>query len=556
MTAAADLVLTNAEVHTLGSPDETHEAVAVRDGEVVRVGRAFDVELLVGVETRVVDCEGRVVLPGFIDAHTHLPMVGRSLVHADLSAADSAAEAVELLRERAAEVERGNGGDGDGTGGGTGDDETADGADWVLGYGYDESTWDESRYLTRDDLDAVSESLPVVAFREDLHTAGVNSVVLDRYADEMPDSGVQTAGGVDLSEGDGDGEPAAEPTGVVVEGAVDVLREATEPGREEMTELVRAAQAYATARGVTGVHDMVRGSRAPEVYRDLADADELALRVRINYWSDHLDALREVGLRTNHGGESRGDLVAVGAVKTFTDGSFGGRTAKLTEPYADAAADPDAADDETGQWVVDPEELRELVADADGSGYQLTAHAIGDAAIDAVLDAYEETDDPGASRHRVEHVELASDEAIERFAEAGVVASVQPNFLKWADEGGLYDARLGERRLRTNRFRDLLDAGVPLAFGSDCMPLGPLLGVDLATDHPNPDQSLTVTEALRAYTSGAAYAGFDEDRLGTVAVGTAADLVVLDESPWETDSIRDVAVSMTVVDGRVVFERD
>ncbi|POG55963.1 amidohydrolase [Haloferax marisrubri] len=545
MTAAADLVLTNAEVHTLGSPDETHEAVAVRDGEVVRVGRAFDVELLAGVETRVVDCGGRVVLPGFIDAHTHLPMVGRSLVHADLSEADSAAEAVELLRERAAEVERGNEGDGDGAG----DDETSDDTDWVLGYGYDESTWDDSRYLTRDDLDAVSESRPVVAFREDLHTAGVNSVVLDRYADEMPDSGVQTAG----NGGDGD---AGEPTGVVVEGAVDVLREATEPGREEMGELVRAAQSYATARGVTGVHDMVRGSRAPEVYRDLADAGELALRVRINYWSDHLDALREVGLRTNHGGGSRRDLVTVGAIKTFTDGSFGGRTAKLTDPYADAAADPDAADDETGQWAVAPEELRDLVADADESGYQLTAHAIGDAAIDAVLDAYEETDDPGAARHRVEHVELASDEAIERFAELGVVASVQPNFLKWADEGGLYDARLGERRLRTNRYRDLLDAGVDLAFGSDCMPLGPLLGVDLVTDHPNPDQSLTVTEALRAYTSGAAYAGFDEDRLGTVAVGSAADLVVLDESPWETDSIRDIAVSMTVVDGRVVFERD
>ncbi|ELZ66999.1 hypothetical protein C457_13219 [Haloferax prahovense DSM 18310] len=553
MTAAADLVLTNAEVHTLGSPDETHEAVAVRDGEVVRVGRAFDVELLVGVETRVVDCEGRVVLPGFIDAHTHLPMVGRSLVHADLSTADSAAEAVELLRERAAEVEADDGGaGGDGaSGGGTGDE-----TDWVLGYGYDESTWDESRYLTRDDLDAVSESLPVVAFREDLHTAGVNSVVLDRYADEMPDAGVQTAGRDAVSEGVGDGDAAGEPTGVVVEGAVDVLREATEPGREEMAALVRAAQSYATARGVTGVHDMVRGSRAPEVYRDLDEAGELDLRVRINYWSDHLDALREVGLRTNHGGGSHRDLVTVGAIKTFTDGSFGGRTAKLTEPYADAAGDPAAADDETGQWVVDPEELRELVADADESSYQLTAHAIGDAAIDAVLAAYEETDDPGSARHRVEHVELASDEAIERFAELGVVASVQPNFLKWADEGGLYDARLGERRLRTNRYRDLLDAGVDLAFGSDCMPLGPLLGVDLATDHPNPDQSLTVTEALRAYTSGAAYAGFDEDRLGTVAAGTAADLVVLDESPWETDSIRDVAVSMTVVDGRVVFERD
>ncbi|AFK20286.1 amidohydrolase [Haloferax mediterranei ATCC 33500] len=533
MTAAADLVLTNAEVHTLESPDETHEAVAIRGGEIVRVGRAYDVELLVGVETTVIDCEGRVVLPGFIDAHTHLPMVGRSLVHADLSGADSAAEAVDLLRDRAAEV-----GDSDG-GSDAVDSEarrTTSGGDWVLGFGYDESTWDESRYLTREDLDSVSETAPVVAFREDLHTVGVNSVVLDRYGDEMPSEGVQTEGG--------------EPTGVVVEEAVDVLWEATEPDREEMTKLVRAAQEYATARGVTGVHDMVRGSRAPEVYRNLAAAGELDLRVRINYWSDHLDSLREIGLRTNHGS----DLVQVGAIKSFTDGSFGGRTAKLSEPYTDA--DTNAAEEDesgTGQWVVAPDELRELVAGADESGYQFTAHAIGDVAIDTVLSAYAETSDPETARHRVEHVELASDEAIEAFAELGVVASVQPNFLKWAGEDGLYDARLGDRRLRTNRYRDLLDAGVDLAFGSDCMPLGPLFGIDLATDHPNPDQSLTVTEALHAYTSGAAYAGFDEDRLGTIEVGTAADLVVLDESPWEATSIRDIDVSLTIVDGRVVF---
>ena len=512
MTAAADLVLTNAEVHTLESPDETHEAVAIRDGEIVRVGRAYDVELLVGVETRVVDCEGRVVLPGFVDAHTHLPNVGRSLVHADLSEADSVNDAVELLRERASELE---------------DDE------WVLGFGYDESTWDESRYLTRADLDAVSATAPVVAFREDLHTAGVNSVVLDRFRDEMAVEGVQTE----------DGTADGDPTGVIVEEAIDVLWEATEPDREEMTQLVRAAQEYATARGVTGVHDMVRGSRAPEVYRDLAAADELDLRVRINYWSDHFDALHEVGLRTNHGD----GLVTVGAIKTFTDGSFGGRTAKVSDSYADAP-------DETGQWVVSPDELDELVAEADAADFQLTAHAIGDEAIDAVLDAYEETTDPGFARHRVEHVELASDDAVERFAELGVVASVQPNFLKWADEDGLYDARLGERRLQTNRYRDLLDAGVHLAFGSDCMPLGPLLGIDLATDHPNANQSLSVTEALRAYTSGGAYAGFDEDRLGTIESGASADVVVLDESPWESESIRDIDVVTTVVDGRVVFE--
>jgi hypothetical protein len=137
---------------------------------------------------------------------------------------------------------------------------------------------------------------------------------------------------------------------------------------------------------------------------------------------------------------------------------------------------------------------------------------------------------------------------------AGVVASVQPNFLKWADEGGLYERRLGDRRTETNRYRAMVDAGVPLAFGSDCMPLDPLLGVDHAVTAPAAEQRLTVTEALRAYTVGGAYAGFDEDRLGTLALGTRADLVVLDESPWDAGRIRDIDPVLTVVDGRVVYD--
>jgi predicted amidohydrolase YtcJ len=279
------------------------------------------------------------------------------------------------------------------------------------------------------------------------------------------------------------------------------------------------------------------------VYRDLDLAGELTLRVRLNYWSDHREALRETGLATNHGSE----FVRTGGVKTFTDGSLGARTAKLTEPYADAG-------DETGQWVVTPAELDDLTERVNDAGFQMTAHAIGDAAIDAVLDAYEQTDaDP--ARHRIEHVELPSEEAVKRLADAGAVASVQPNFLKWAGEGGLYDARLGsERRTRSNPFRELLDAGVPLAFGSDCMPLDPLFGIHQTVNAPAERQRLSTTEALCAYTSGAAYAGFDEHRLGTIEPGKKADFVVLDRSPWETSEVADIDVAMTVVDGDIVHD--
>lgn len=501
MTEAADLLLRNAEVHTLTDPDAIHEALAVRDGRIVRVGKSYEIDFLEGVETQVIDCEGRVVIPGFIDAHTHMETLGRYLVHADLSEAASQEDCIDLLSE------------------------SDDGEGWILGFGYDESGWDESRYLTSTDLDRVSTERPVCAFREDMHVASLNAVARSRYGDEMPDGDVR-------------GE------GVIVEEAVDVIYEAIAPDPVETRELLLAATEHANARGVTGVHDMVRNSHAPRIYRELALENDLSLRVRINYWSDHLDSVSETGLRTNHGSR----MVKTGAIKTYTDGSFGGRTAKLTEPY-------EGGENETGQWVVSPEELRALTEHADSEGFQLTAHAIGDEAIEEVLDAFETTAEPETARHRVEHAELLSDELIERFGGSGIVASVQPNFLKWAGEDGLYDERLGEeRRKRTNRYRDLLDAGANLAFGSDCMPLDPLLGIHHAVNAPEPSQRLSVTEALQAYTSGAAYAGFDEGQLGSIEPGTLADLVVLEDSPWEASGrIEEIDVMMTLLGGEIVY---
>ena len=531
MTRPADLLLTNAEVHTLAAPPDGHAAlvadaeahddiyqdgaVAVRDGRIVRVGDSYEVGFLEGTTTEVLDCGGRVLLPGFVDAHTHVEVAGRRLVHADLGGADSRADAVARLK---AEAERSEG--------------------WIQGYGYDESEWGDTEYLRRDELDEVAVSRPVVAFREDLHTASVNTVALD-LLDLTPDHpNVQTA--------DGD------PTGVLTESAVDTVSEAIAPDVATTRERVRAARDHAHALGVTAVHDMVRGGHAARVYRELDRAGELDLRVRINYWTDHLDAASEAGLVSNAGSE----FVRTGAIKTFTDGAIGARTAKVSEPYEDA---PEDGPDPHGEWVVTPDELREWVGRAADAGFQFTAHAIGDVAVRETLDAYERTDDPGEARHRVEHAEILDTGLIGRFAERGVVASVQPNFHKWAREGGLYESRLGVERTReTNPLGALAAAGVPLAFGSDTMPLGPLFGIEQAVTAPAPDQRLSVTEALAAYTRGAAYAGFDEDRMGTVEAGKLADLVVLEESPWAVsgDELADVDVWTTVVDGHVVYGAD
>ncbi|ELY50537.1 amidohydrolase [Natronococcus jeotgali] len=521
MTEAADLVVTNARIHTLAGEDDgepdSEEALAVRDGEVVRVGDAYEIEFLEGVETERIDCGGRVVLPGFIDAHTHVENAGRYLVHADLSGADDAAACLERLAEREAETESG----------------------WVQGFGYDESEWDgDGAYLTREQLDRVSENRPVVALRVDMHAASLNSVALEELADELPEDDVRRADG--------------EPTGVVVEDAAERVREHIAPGYDETRELVAAGLERAAATGVTAVHDMVRNSRSPRVYRDLAAAGELPVRVRINYWADHLESAIKVGLATNAGG----DRVRTGAIKTYTDGSIGARTAKLFEPYEPDGSEAEPNPEDDGEWVVAPDELEGIVEQADGAGFQVTAHAIGDEAIEETLSALEATDDPAGSRHRIEHVELATDDHLERLAESGIVASMQPNFHQWAGEGGLYDQRLGaERRKQMNRFRDVLERGIDLAFGSDCMPLDPLLGIHHAVNAPTEAQRLSVAEAIRAYTRGGAYAGFDEDRLGTLEVGTRADLVVLEDSPWaQPGRIDEIDVATTVVDGEVVFE--
>jgi len=500
MTDPADLVLRGGEVHTLANPDRTVEAVAVRDGRVAALGDERRVDRLTGVETTVVDLDGRVALPGFVDAHTHMRIVGWRETRADLADADGPDDVAAALRAEEAGPEG-----------------------WLLGFGMDDGAWDER--LTRGDLDAVSTRRPVAVFREDLHAGVVNSVALDRHRDEMPDCDVETDDG--------------EPTGLVVEDARKPVFRAIDPGREGTRDLLRAARDRAHRVGVTAVHDFVRFSRAPAAYRDLARDGDLSLRVRLCYWADHLDAAVETGLHTGHG-----DAVTVGAIKAYTDGSVASHTARLREPYADA--------DTRGEWVREPEAVRDVASRADAEGFQVALHAVGDEAVEVALDALTATGDPGGSRHRVEHATLATDDQIARAVDAGLVVCLQPNFHRWGGPDGEYAARLGDRWRRANRVAAWHDAGARLAFGSDCMPLDPLVGLEYAVRPPAGD-GIPVTDALRAYTRGAAFAGSDEDRMGTLAVGNLGDLVVLDGSPWAVDDLGDLAVDLTVVGGEVVY---
>jgi predicted amidohydrolase YtcJ len=297
--------------------------------------------------------------------------------------------------------------------------------------------------------------------------------------------------------------------------------------------------------GLTTVRE--HGSVDMEALFDTWQRDALDLRITYYVRADQADSL--VDLELPHGfGDDR---LRIGGVKTFSDGAIGSQTAYL---YGEFADDPG----NSGGMVNDGDTLREWYRQAARADQQVATHSIGGAGIDVVLDQYEaviEEFDLEDHRFRVEHLEMATDEAIERLAELGGIASMQPNFLQWSEEGALYDSRLGTENLsENNRYADVLDAGVPLAFGSDKMPPGPLYGIEHAVTAEYDSQRLSADEAIAAYTRGAAYAESMETEKGTLEPGMLADAVVLDGDPFATDEpIGDVAVAGTVFDGSFVY---
>jgi len=500
----------------------TAGAVLFRDGLVEAVGDAADCRAA-ATDPEPMDLDGRTVLPGFVDAHTHVFSVGVQRIETDLSDAADRAEALERLSDNAADTDSG---------------------EWVLGFGYDESTWPvgDRDYLTRDDLDAVSESHPVVAYRVDGHTAGLDTAALERVSFDGVEDDVVVADG--------------RRTGRVVEEAVGRVRVAAHPDAGKLRRALAAAAERYHELGVTSVQTMAgltavrdHGNVRHEALHAARRAGELDLRVTYYVHASQAGSLSDLQLSSAFGD----DRLRVGGLKTFSDGSIGARTAKLHGEYADEAG-------EDGLMVHDGDRLEAWFREAARADQQIATHAIGGAAIDEVIDRYEavaeEYDDDVNPRLRIEHAELAADEAIERMAEAGVVASVQPNFLKWSRSGGLYEARLGTDALAANnRYADMLDANVAVAFGSDKMPPGPLYGIQEAVTADHDAQRLSVDEALAAYTRGAAHAEFAEDEKGRLVPGFLGDAVVLDRDPYDSpDAVGDCRVEATVLGGEVVYE--
>lgn len=501
---AADLVFRGGTVLTLESAPARAEALAVRDGKVLALGTNADAASWIGAGTRVVELEGKALLPGFIDAHTHLLRSG--LERTRYLALDDCRSREELFERVAAAVREREGGR------------------WVLGRGWDESAWAQARYPTRAELDAISGRHPIALIRVCGHIVCVNSAAL--RANPPPRDPSAVAAG----------------QGWLREEAAWSFLAALEPELEERLAGLEAGIARAHALGITCVHDVV-DRPALEAYARLKRRGGLALRVRLHLRHDLLEPLRALGLSGEFGDAS----LRIGALKLFADGSLGARNAALEEPYAD---DPD----HSGQLNHAPQALADWVRRGREAGLQLAVHAIGDRAIGAVLDAFEAGGVAPGERARIEHLELPTAAHLERMARLGVIASMQPNFLRWSGPGKLYERRLGpEREAAIDPHRRVLDAGVRLAFGSDGMPLGPLYGLHLAVHAPHPSQRLSLEEALRAYTLGGAYAGFAEEELGSLTPGKQADLIVLDNPFTAQERLQDLEVEQVYLAGERVL---
>ena len=524
MAEELDTAILNAKVHTLDVQNTQCEAVGIYDQEIACRGRNEDIRPHIGDETQVINAKGKVVLPGFIDSHCHLAALGICLTQPDLSKAGSKDEVLEIVEDAVKGKEEG---------------------DWIVvdwANGWQEIKWKGDRdYIRKEEIDRVVPNNPVILSRIDGHCCSVNSRALEILNIPAGTAGYEMENG--------------RPTGVLKEPAIHMLDQIPEihgafaASMEELAKGLKLAMRRAHELGVTSVHDIYLGSEEIKAYRRLKDKGELRIRVSLSPRVEYLAEVIKLGLGPTFGD----DKLRLGAVKILADGSTGARTAALVEPYSD---DPQ----ESGLLIWAEEELEDMVLKAHENGIQLAIHTIGDRALELVLDCFEKANKEGGEkdlRHRIEHFSMASRNQIERAAHLNIIASMQPNFVGgWGLPGGEDEARLGTDRLRQmNPFAWVREAGMKMAFGSDCMPFSPLYGIHWAVNAPFPSQKISPAEAFKAYTVGGAYATFEEDYKGTIEEGKLADLIILDRNPFSNpEVIKDTHVRFTMIDGEVVYD--
>jgi predicted amidohydrolase YtcJ len=530
---AADLIITNAKVWTVDKAHPTAQAVAVLGDRIVAVGSNADVNVWRGHDTKVIDAGGKLLLPGFNDAHVHFVSGGLQLESVQLNDATSKQEFTRRIAAQAKKTPKG---------------------EWIQGGDWDETKWSPLSLPTKELIDSVTPDNPVFVSRYDGHSALANSAAL-RLAGitlQTPDP----PGGVIVRDAQGN------PTGDLKDAATDIVFKVIPPiSHEQRLRAVRRALEYAASVGVTSVQNMDPDYADIAAYAELLQNGELTTRIYAAPLIDQVDDQVKIGIRHAFGGP----FLRIGAVKAFADGSLGSRTAYFFEPFSDEPGNHGLLGEEMQPLSL----MRDRMMKADAAGLQICTHAIGDQAISIVLDLYADVVKAHGQmdrRLRIEHAQHMAAKDFDRFAQLNVIASVQPYHA--IDDGRWAEGYIGhDRASRTYAFRTFLNHGVHLAFGTDwdVAPLNPLSTIYAAVtratlDGKNPngwfsEQKLTVAEAVEAYTMGSAYAEFQENVKGSITPGKLADMVVLSEDIFSIDpaKIRDVKVLKTVVGGKVVW---
>jgi predicted amidohydrolase YtcJ len=526
----ADLVLRGGSIW-LGLGRPRAQALAARSGRVIAVGRDPDVHDLIGTHTRVVDLRGRFVVPGFNDAHVHFLEGGHGLLSVDLRGAADEADLARRLEEHARTLPAGA---------------------WIRQGNWDHQRWPGGRLPSRASIDAAAPEHPVFVNRLDGHLALCNSLALrqagiDRRTPDPPGGRIER-------------DAAGEPTGIVMDNAMDLVRRAIpEPSRELNRRAARAALAEAARLGVTTIQDDSAIDALP-TYLELRDRGELTARLSVWRPIRALAALIASGMRPGLGD----DWVRLGPLKILSDGSLGAGTAAMHEPYLDEP-------DNRGLLLYEVAELEDMIQRADAAGFALAVHAIGDRANQVVLDAFAKAlqrNGGGPRPFRIEHAQIVTRADLARYRALGVIASVQPSHA--IDDLRFAEARLGAARCAdAYNLRSFLEAGVDVAIGTDWYvePLDPRLGLyaSVTRERPEggpeggwlPQEKIALEQALDLYTRGSARAERTERDKGTLLPGRLADCVVFaaDLFALPPRELLQVPVDATIVGGRVVFER-
>ncbi|MFW9854172.1 MAG: amidohydrolase [Candidatus Thorarchaeota archaeon] len=508
-----DQVHYNAQIITMDSENESAEMIGITQNKFVYVGPNKTSYLDRAENVR--DLEGKTIIPGLIDLHTHL-WKEAEVISVDLGQEQTYSGTIDRLAQEVRAAQPG---------------------EWIFASKWDESRWpDRKEFLSRQDLDEISPNNPVYTYREDGHLVVCNSLALKQLSIPPDHAGVER----DIS---------GNPTGVLKDVWLDLIPYY----KDKLPHSIEKSVHIAASKGITAVVDnlTIRPSGQQYIIRTYLQLDllgKIPIRIFLNPTRELIGEFTRLGIPQNWGSH----MVRFSGFKGFFDGALGAQTALLNSSYVDI--------DHQGDKFLEEDELIDQISHAEEHGLTICIHAIGDQAIERLLTCYEKGikaagHNSSERQHRIEHAEMISDDQIRRAKELGILLSMQPNFLKWEYPGELYEQRLGKDRCMTlNRFAAILEHGHMLNFGSDNMPLSPFYGIRYAATFPSKEVKIPVSEALKAYTVSNAKALFMDSQLGSITVGKYADFVVLTSNPLRMDptEITDSLVSTTVVGGRPV----